>query len=107
MSEAQEEKAAAGSGKSKKAVFRPNFTLSIIYLLFFFFFYAMLFMFSDLMEFQRSIPLDMAEAEQKAKIAAYAQQLIQPRWIWMLGAALATTALGIYAGVLPGVRPKR
>jgi hypothetical protein len=107
MSEPQEEKAATGSSKSKKAVFRPNFTLSIIYLLLFFFFYSMLYMFPKLMEFQSSIPLDMAEAEQKAKIAAYAQQLIQPRWIWMLGAALATTALGIYSGLLPGVRPKR
>jgi len=38
---------------------------------------------------------------------AYATELLGPRLIWMLGAALVTTALGIYSGFLPGVRPKR
>jgi hypothetical protein len=107
MSEPREEKTARGSGKSKKAVFRPNFTLSIVYLFLFFFIYSMLFMLPALRDFSNTLPLSMPLEEANAEIAAYAKGLIGPRLIWMLGAALTTTALGIYSGVLPGVRPKR
>ncbi len=107
MSEPREEKTAGRSARSEKAVFRPNFTLSILYLIFFFFCYALLFMYPDLSEFARTLPPSTPLEEANAKMGAYAKSLIGPRLIWMLGAALATTALGIYSGVLPGVRPKR
>jgi hypothetical protein len=107
MSTSQEIQPSKKSRRDKKASFRPNFTFSIFYLFFFFFLYSMLFMIPSLLEFAGTLPPSMPAEEASAKMEAHAQALIGPRLIWMLGASLATTALGIYSGFLPGVRPKR
>ncbi len=107
MSDQLETKHITRSRRSTKAAFRPNFTFSILYLLFFLFAYGILFTYPDLAEFLSTLPATMPLEEVIEKRNAYATELIGPRLIWMLGAALVTTALGIYSGFLPGVRPKR
>ncbi len=92
------------SKQHRRAAFRPNFTLSILYLIAFFFLFCMLFLLPALSEFTATIPPGTPDAEAQAMIEEFASKTIRPRLGWMLVAATAVTGLGIYAGFLPGTK---
>ncbi len=83
--------------------FQPRFTLGLLYLGGFFFLYALLIVAPPLWELWRSLPPG-AEADEQAlaRAAELARQSVRPHLAIALAAALATTALGSWTGLLPG-----
>jgi len=83
--------------------FRPHFTLALLYLFSIFFVFCLLFVAPPLIETFRSLPPGAAQ-EDLELAARVAQETIQPR-IWIaLAAAVVTTGVAAWAGVLPGMR---
>jgi hypothetical protein len=86
------------------AVFRPRFTLTILYFAGFFLLYAAALVAPALLEVARSVP--PGPAQETASYDA-ARAALSARMPIALVAALATLALGIFARVLPGLRGPR
>jgi ABC-type phosphate transport system permease subunit len=87
--------------RPRRATLRPRFTLSLFYLFLFFMLYGLLLVSLDLYEVWRTLPPGPEQQEAAREVA---REAVQGR-LWMpLLAALVTTGLGIYAGVLPGTR---
>lgn len=87
-----------------RPVFRPRFSLSLLYTVFFFFLFALLLALPELLEAARSLPPgsrseDLARGEQVARQALSGAELLLA-----LGLALAATVLGARSGRLPGLR---
>jgi hypothetical protein len=90
-----------------RPVFRPRFTLTILYLALFFFLFGMLFALPDLLEAARNLepgpeeltPEELARARDTAREALRGGRLLVA-----LGLAVIATGLGGYARVLPGLR---
>ena len=81
---------------------KPRFTLAILYIFGFFFLYCFLLVAPALWEVLQSTPVGPEQEEVAAQVA---KETIQPRlWIAFV-AAVATVALGMSRGVLPGTRP--
>ncbi len=89
-----------------KVRFRPNFTLSILYLIGFFALFSFLFLMPPLIEFADSLPSGISEDEAVAMRNEFASKKLGPLLGWMLVAATTVTGLGIYAGILPGTKRK-
>lgn len=84
--------------------FQPRFTLMMLYFFAFFFVYCLAMVSPALLEIARS-PVSGPEQESLAREATH--QGLQGRlWIAVV-AATATTALGIWARALPGLRQPR
>jgi hypothetical protein len=92
---------------SRAPVFRPRFTLVLLYVAFFFLLYEMLFALPDLLAGARALgpgpeeltPEEMARAQEIAR-----QALGGGKVLIALVASLATVGLGMWRGALPGVR---
>jgi hypothetical protein len=97
----------APSRRGGRPVFRPRFTLTLLYLAFFFLLFGMLFALPDLLEGARNLepgpeeltPEDLARARDTAREA-----LAGGRLLVALALATIATGLGGYARVLPGLR---
>jgi hypothetical protein len=97
----------APSHRSRRPVFRPRFTLTLLYLAFFFFLFGMIFALPDLLEGARNLgpgseeltPEELARARDAARGA-----LREGRLQVALALAVIVTGLGSYARVLPGLR---
>ena len=90
--------------RSPRPVFQPRFTIGIFYLAAFFMLYALMLAAPALIEVANTVPPG-PEQQEIAKQAA--KEALQSR-LWMAAvAAIATVALGIRAGILPGTRPPR
>jgi hypothetical protein len=84
-------------------VFQPRFTVGLLYLCLFFFLYALLIVAPPLWDMWQSLPPGAEEDEQVlAQASELARGVVQPRLWIALAAALLTTGLGSYAGLLPG-----
>jgi hypothetical protein len=90
-----------------RPVFRPRFTLSLLYLAFFFFLFGMIFALPDLLQGARELgpgpeeltPEEIAQARNTAREA-----LRGGRLFLALALAVVATGLGSYARLLPGLR---
>ena len=90
--------------RSPRPVFQPRFTIGLFYLAAFFMLYALVLAAPALIEVATTVPPG-PEQQEIAKQAA--KEALQSRlWIAVV-AAIATVALGIRAGVLPGTRSPR
>lgn len=93
--------------RTPRPVFRPRFTLSLLYLIAFFLLFGTLFALPDLLEAAGSLPpgptrLTPEELEQAERVGRDA--LSRTQLAAALLAALAATALGARANLLPGLR---
>ena len=88
-----------------RTVFRPRFTLMILYLLVFFLLFGLLFALPDLIEAARSLPpgdeLTPEELEQAREVARGA---LRGRIHLIFVCAVIATGLGAWRRVLPGLR---
>ncbi len=83
--------------------FRPQFTLTVVYLFGFFMLYALMLIAPTMIESYRALPPG-ASQEDLELASDIARRAARPR-LWIAGvAALASVALGSYTGVLPGTR---
>ena len=94
------------SKKSSRARFRPNFTISILYLIGFFFLFSILFMIPAWNEFTATIPAGTSDTEAQAMVEEFTRKTFEPLLGWMLVAATAATCLGIFGGFLPWTKRK-
>ena len=90
--------------RSDDAVFRPQFTLTILYFAAFFFVYCAALVAPALLDVLRRVP---PGPEQQAASYDAARAALSARIPIALVAALATLALGLFARVLPGLRGPR
>ena len=97
----------APSPRSRQPVFRPRFTLTLLYLAFFFLLFGMVFALPDLLEGARNLgpgpeelsPEELARARDTAREALQGGRLLVA-----LALAVIATGLGSYARILPGLR---
>jgi len=97
----------APSPRSRQPVFRPRFTLTLLYLAFFFLLFGMVFALPDLLEGARNLgpgpeelsPEELARARDTARDALRGGRLLVA-----LALAVIATGLGSYARILPGLR---
>jgi hypothetical protein len=90
-----------------RAVFRPRFTLTLLYLAFFFLVFGMIFALPDLLELVRTIepgPEGYTPDQRDAARDTAREALRGGRLYVALGLAVIATGLGSYARVLPGLR---
>ena len=93
--------------RSSRPVFRPRFTLSLLYLAFFFVLFGMLFALPDLLEGARALgpgPEELTPEELDRARETAREALRGGRLMIALGLAVIATGLGSYARVLPGLR---
>lgn len=93
--------------RSSRTVFRPRFTLSLLYLAFFFFLFGILLALPDLLEGARNLGPgpDELTAEELDRARETARQTLRGgRLLVALALAVIATGLGGYARVLPGLR---
>ena len=93
--------------RSSQPVFRPRFTLSVLYLAFFFFLFGILLALPDLLEGARNLgpgPEELTAEERDQARETARQALRGGRLLAALGLAVVVTGLGSYARVLPGLR---
>ena len=84
-------------------VFQPRFTIGLLYLCLFFFLYALLIVAPPLWEMWESLPPGAEQDEEVlARAGELARRTLQSRLWIALAAALLSTGLGSYAGLLPG-----
>ena len=89
--------------QGRAPVFRPRFTLSLLYLVGFFFLYALILVAPELASVaEPGGPQNEAALRHAAEEAA--RQAIRPRLPMALVAALASVALGARWRLLPGLR---
>lgn len=88
-------------------MFRPRFTLMLLYLAFFFILFGLLFGLPDLVEEARHLgpgPDELTSEELAPAVATMREALAGGRLYVVLGLAVIATGLGSYARVLPGLR---
>jgi hypothetical protein len=93
--------------RSSRPVFRPRFTLSVLYLAFFFFLFGILLALPDLLEGARHLGPgpDELTAEELDQARETARQALRGgRLLAALGLAAIATGLASYARLLPGLR---
>ncbi len=93
--------------RSSRPVFRPRFTLSLLYLAFFFLFFGMIFALPDLLAGARDLgpgPEELTPEELDRARETGRQALRGGRLLVALALAAIATGLGSYARVLPGLR---
>jgi len=97
----------AGSRRAGAPVFRPRFTLTLLYLAFFFFLFGLLLAFPDLLEGARDLgpgPEELTPEELDRARDTARDALRGGRLLLALALAVVVTGLGAYARVLPGLR---
>jgi hypothetical protein len=85
-------------------VFRPQFTLSLLYVFAFFFLFCLMIVAPALYEVWQTMP---PGPEQEAAAERAARTAMGSRSYVALFAAVAVTAVGAYARALPGLRTRR
>lgn len=95
------------SHRVSRPVFRPRFTLTLVYVAFFFVLFGLIFALPDLLEGVRDLgpgprELTPEELDQAREIARHA--LRGGRLLVALALAVIATGLGAYARVLPGLK---
>jgi ABC-type sulfate transport system permease component len=85
-------------------IFQPRFTLSILYVFVFFFLFCLMIVAPALYEVWQAMP---PGPEQEAAAERAARAAMGSRSYVALFAAVAVTAVGAYARVLPGLRAPR
>ena len=93
--------------RSSRPVFRPRFTLTLLYLAFFFFLFGMVFALPGLLEGALDLAPGPEELtpEELARARDTAREALQGgRLLVALALAVIATGLGAYARVLPGLR---
>lgn len=92
---------APARSRPPRPTLQPRFTLGIIYILLFFFIYCFLLVTPSLIEVLRTVPPGPEQEEIAREVA---REAIQPRLWIALALAVATTAIGVSRGLLPGTR---
>ena len=92
------------SGQNERAVFRPQFTLGLLYAVAIFFLYCLLLVMPELLDVMRSVPPGPAQ-EEAAREAAY--EATRRRLPWALVATILTLIVAAYTRALPGMRGGR
>ena len=93
--------------RSPRPVFRPRFTLTLLYLAFFFLVFGMIFALPDLLEGARNLgpgPEELTHEEIAQARNTAREALRGGRLFVALGLAVIATGLGSYARLLPGLR---
>ena len=81
--------------------FRPNFTLSILYLVVFFLLFAFALILPSMLEVLAEVP---AGPEQEQVAYEVARQVARPRLLLAIALSIATVTIGSYYKVLPGLK---
>jgi hypothetical protein len=89
------------SQRRRAPVFRPSFTLALLYLALFFGVYAFLLVMPELIAVLRDV---QPGPEQQEIAQRAAREAFRPMLPWALLLALGTLALGAWLDVLPGLR---
>jgi hypothetical protein len=95
------------SRRGAQRVFRPRFTLTILYLAFFFFLFGLLFALPELLQEARDLgpgPDELTPEELARARDTVREALKGGRLFVALGLAVIATGLGSYARLLPGLR---
>ena len=87
--------------RRRAPVFRPSFTLAVLYLGGFFLVFAFLMILPELLSVLRDVPPGPAQEQIAREVA---QRVAGPRLLWAVGLALAALGLGAYLQVLPGLK---
>ncbi len=87
--------------RRRPPVFRPSFTLSLLYLVVFFFAFALLLILPELTKVLAEVPPG-PEQEQIAREVA--REAARPRLLYAVGLALGCLGLGVYLDILPGLK---
>jgi hypothetical protein len=93
--------------RAPRAVFRPRFTLTLVYLVFFFFLFGLIIALPDLLAGARELgpgPEELAPEELERAREITRGALAGGRLLIALGLAVIVTGLGSYARLLPGLR---
>jgi hypothetical protein len=85
-------------------VFRPAFTLLMLYFFAFFVFFAVLLALPALLEGMRTIPPATTLEAERAAGAEIAKRAVQGKLLYALLAAIVATGIGSYGRILPGVK---
>jgi hypothetical protein len=96
-----------GPRRSATPVFRPRFTLTLLYLAFFFFLFGLLLALPELLEGARDLgpgPDELTPEELDRARETGREALRGGRVLVALALAVIATGLGAYARVLPGLR---
>jgi hypothetical protein len=97
----------AGSHRTGAPVFRPRFTLTLLYLAFFFFLFGILLALPELLEGARDLepgPEELTPEELDRARETAREALRGGRLLVALALAVIATGLGAFARVLPGLR---
>lgn len=86
--------------KRRPPVFRPSFTLALVYVLVFFTLYALLMILPELLRVAAEVPPGPRQQEVAAEIA---RKAAAPRLPYAAAAALLSVGLGSYLRILPGL----
>ena len=93
--------------RSPRPVFRPRFTLTLLYLAFFFFLFGLLLALPELLEGARDLgpgPEELTPEELDSARETAREALRGGRLLVALALAVIATGLGSFARVLPGLR---
>ena len=92
--------------RRRAPVFRPRFTLMMLYLMGFFVLFALIFALPDLVAGARELPPGGEELtpEELEKASEIARNALRGRIPLAIGAAVVATGLAVWAKVLPGFR---
>jgi hypothetical protein len=84
--------------------FQPRFTLGLLYVAGFFFLFCLLWVAPPLLDLFQRLPPGATPEEEQRMASELARRVVQPRLGIAFAAALVATAVGAYAGILPGLR---
>ena len=93
----------APSRPSRRPVFRPRFTLTLLYLAFFFLAHSLLLVAPELSDIVRPASPEDEEVMKQAAAAA-THEVVASRLPWALLLAFGTLYLGVRQRLLPGMR---
>jgi hypothetical protein len=87
--------------RRRTPVFRPSFTLALVYLLVFFMLYAFLLIMPELLAVLRDLP---PGPEQQRVAEEVAREVFAPRALYAVLLSVGSVGLGSYLQVLPGLK---
>ncbi len=90
-----------------RVVFRPHFTLVLLYVAGFFLLFCLLLALPDLIEGAQRLPPGSGELtpEDRAQAERIVRTALRGRIHWALAASIMVVGVGAWTGRLPGLRP--